>query len=50
MSSTNKKKKLINSYQVNTALKDKGKGIKRITFFTSAQRQENKKIRLEDNE
>lgn len=44
MVSQNKKKKLKNSYQVNTALKDKGKGVKGLTFFTSSQRQENKKI------
>lgn len=49
MSSINKKKKLKNSYQVNTALKDKGKGIKRLTFFTSSQRQENKKINIDNN-
>lgn len=44
MVATNKKNKLRNSYQVNTALKDKGKGVKGLTFFTSSQRQENKKI------
>ena len=50
MASINKKKKLKNSYQVNTALKDKGKGIKRLTFFTSSQRHENKKINIDNNE
>ena len=38
MSSQNKKNKLSNSYQVNTALKHKGKGIKRMSFFTSSER------------
>ena len=44
MASVHKKKKVKNSYQVKTALKDKGPGIKGLTFFTPSQRQVNKKI------
>lgn len=44
MASQNKKNKLKNSFQVPAGLKDKGKGIKRLTFYTSAQRKANKKL------
>lgn len=44
MASVNKKKKLKNSHQVKSGLKDKSKGIKGLSFYTSSQRQQNKKI------
>jgi len=44
MSSKKKINKLKNSYQHKTALKDKGKGVKGISFYTSSQRRANKKI------
>lgn len=44
MSSENKKRKLKNSFACKSTLKHKGKGIKRLHFFTSSQRLQNKKI------
>jgi len=38
MASENKKRKLKNSYMYKTELKAKGKGIKRISFFTPSER------------
>jgi hypothetical protein len=43
MSSENKKRKLKNSYQCKSGLKDKGKGIKGMSFYTSSERQRLKK-------
>ena len=41
MSSQNKKKKLVNSYQVPGGLKEKLKtGVKRLSFFTSSARKQ----------
>jgi hypothetical protein len=47
VSSENKKRKLKNSHQVPSGLKDKGKGMKGLSFYTSAKRQENKRMVLQ---
>jgi len=44
MSSENKKKKMKNSFSVPSILKNKISRMKRYFFFTSSDRQENKKI------
>ena len=49
MASKNKFKKLKNSFQYKTTLKLKGKGIKRMSFYTSSQRQENKKTHYHED-
>lgn len=48
MVSQNKKKKLKNSYQVPSALKNKETGIKKLSFYTSSERQRLKKIKPEE--
>lgn len=56
MSSQNKKKKLVNSYQVPSGLKEKlNTGVKRLSFYTSAARMElkeelNKELEDIDND
>jgi len=49
MSSIKKKNKLKNSFMCKSGLKHKGKGMKRLVFFTSAQRKLNNKIKYEIN-
>lgn len=48
MTSISKLKKLKNSYQVGSALKNKVKGIKKLTFYTASQRKTIKKIDWHD--
>jgi hypothetical protein len=43
MASTNKKKKLKNSHLVPSGLKTKAQGMKRLSFFTAALRQQEKR-------
>lgn len=40
MASQNKKNKLRNNHQCKSGLKAKGKGIKRLSFYTSSQRKQ----------
>ena len=46
MASQNKKNKQVNAYAYKTVLKHKGGRLKGILFFTSSQRQANKKFNI----
>ena len=48
MASQNKKNKQVNAYVYKTLLKHKGGHLKGILFFTSSQRQANKKFNIND--
>jgi hypothetical protein len=48
MASQNKKNKQVNAYAYKTVLKHKGGHLKGLLFFTSSQRQENKKFGIEE--
>jgi hypothetical protein len=53
MASENKKRKVdkrLHWGRGGNFLKSKGKGIKKLDFFTPSQRQENKKFNIEDDE
>lgn len=48
MASRNKKNKQVNAYAYKTVLKHKGGRLKRFLFFTSSQRQANKKFGIQE--
>lgn len=50
MASQNKKNKQVNAYAYKTVLKHKGGRLKRFLFFTSSQRQANKKFGIQEEQ